>query len=406
MASDNLNAEARRLLNQVLRTDADFTAFVLDHFPATHQRFSLGMDRISRTSLLLEEVGAKLVQGKLKHWTQISHEGNAMSPKTEILFQHINSLYIKFRYVLCYDLVTNTAGEILPAVITERRVVDFRDNTRKFNDLVSSFAQALEECRTMCLKASYDELTDQDRIDIEAYLCRFSAFLEEINKDLIRISNLKLIGPTQIIIFGRINKHIERFYNLLSVIENDKKSIESSLRNYNKGKPVGQSSTEAKAIQSSNTSRTVTQKARIFISYCHSDKRFLDALLQCLKPLESAGLVTKYWSDKNIVPGARWMDEIQNALACAKVAVMMVSPAFLASKFITDHELGPLLERADKDGVRILWIPVRASVFDATPLSKYKAVIPPSKPLAAMKAEKRDKAWVIICDEINKAVNP
>lgn len=43
----------RKLLDQI-PTDADFDAFCLDIFPATHARFTSGMDRIQKTTLLLQ----------------------------------------------------------------------------------------------------------------------------------------------------------------------------------------------------------------------------------------------------------------------------------------------------------------------------------------------------------------
>ncbi len=142
----------------------------------------------------------------------------------------------------------------------------------------------------------------------------------------------------------------------------------------------------------------------VFISYSHKDNAFLSALLMHLKPLERAGRVTA-WSDKQIIPSSKWRDEIKAALGRAKVAVLMVSPAFLASDFIHDHELTPLLTDAEKEGVRILWIPVRACSYKETPIEKYQAVMSPDKPLAEMKAE-RDKAYVGICEVIKKIVNP
>lgn len=45
----------RRLLNQI-PTDADFDAFCLDFFPAVHKRFTATMDRVQRSTLLLQVV--------------------------------------------------------------------------------------------------------------------------------------------------------------------------------------------------------------------------------------------------------------------------------------------------------------------------------------------------------------
>jgi hypothetical protein len=147
-----------------------------------------------------------------------------------------------------------------------------------------------------------------------------------------------------------------------------------------------------------------TKRNQVFISYSHKDKMFLDQILTHLKPLERAGLVTA-WSDKQIQSGSQWFDKIRNAVASAKVAVMLVTKDFLASDFIYEHELGPLLKEADLGGVKILWVLVRDCLYKDTPLKDYQAAFPPNKPIAEMKAE-RDKAWVQICQEIKKALNP
>ena len=74
-----------------------------------------------------------------------------------------------------------------------------------------------------------------------------------------------------------------------------------------------------------------------------------------------------------------------------------MSPDFLNSDFIHEHELGPLLKKAEQGGVKILWIPVRGSAYKQTPLKHYQALLDPSKPLAAMAKARRDQAWVNIC---------
>lgn len=47
-------AALRKYIGEVLANAADFDAFCLDHFPAVHQRFTNGLDRVSRVNLLLE----------------------------------------------------------------------------------------------------------------------------------------------------------------------------------------------------------------------------------------------------------------------------------------------------------------------------------------------------------------
>lgn len=73
---------------------------------------------------------------------------------------------------------------------------------------------------------------------------------------------------------------------------------------------------------------------------------------------------------------------------------------------IHEHELGPLLKEAEVGGVRILWVQLRACVFEETLLSDYQAVVsPPEKPLAQWRREDRDEAWARVCKEIKSAVD-
>ena len=62
----------------------------------------------------------------------------------------------------------------------------------------------------------------------------------------------------------------------------------------------------------------------------------------------------KIWTDKDIAPGMKWQDEIEDALSRTKVAVLMISTDFLSSDFITKQELPPLLAAAQSEGVEIL----------------------------------------------------
>ena len=145
------------------------------------------------------------------------------------------------------------------------------------------------------------------------------------------------------------------------------------------------------------------KRDKVFISYSHKDKKFVDELLTHLKPLERANRV-RCWSDQQIQPGSQWFSDIQAALASTKVALLLVTKDFLNSDFIDEHELGPLLKDAAMGGVAILWVHVRDCLWHKTPLKDCLAAIPPQKPLARMKAE-RDKAWVAICERVEAAVN-
>jgi internalin A len=144
---------------------------------------------------------------------------------------------------------------------------------------------------------------------------------------------------------------------------------------------------------------------QVFISYSHKDKKWLDDLYTHLKQyLRGSSIVS--WSDRQIASGSKWFKEIKSALAGSKVAILLVSPDFLASDFVHEHELGPLLKEAEQGiGIKILWVPVRASSYKKTALKDYQAVLDPGTPLAKMTEADRDSAWVTVCEKIEKAVS-
>lgn len=144
-----------------------------------------------------------------------------------------------------------------------------------------------------------------------------------------------------------------------------------------------------------------TGPGTIFLSYCHSDRAHLDRLLVHLKPLS---LPHDVWSDQRIEPGADWLQEIRIALQRAKVGVLLVSADFLASEFVRREEMPALLESAHNGDCQIFWIPISPCLFEDSPLARFQAAIPPSKPITkfSRKAD-RDEAWTEVARQIKKA---
>jgi hypothetical protein len=144
----------------------------------------------------------------------------------------------------------------------------------------------------------------------------------------------------------------------------------------------------------------VASRTKLFISYIHKDEKYLKELQTHLKPLERSELI-EAWSDKEINPGSDWFVKIKEAMESAQLALLLVSGDFLASEFIHQHELTPLLDQAKAGTLRILWVPVTASNYKFTPLRSIQAAVDPGKPLAE-RGKFRNKAWVEICERIRK----
>jgi hypothetical protein len=150
-----------------------------------------------------------------------------------------------------------------------------------------------------------------------------------------------------------------------------------------------------------------TVRNQVFVSYSHADEEFLKRLRVHLGLLERRNI--KIWTDKDIEPGMKWRDEIRDALATTKVAVLLISTDFLSSDFITKQELPPLLAAASSEGVRILPVIVKPSAFDTCdieiePLTCYQAVNM-GRPLVKLKDDaEREEEFVRILQIIRKTM--
>jgi TIR domain len=144
-------------------------------------------------------------------------------------------------------------------------------------------------------------------------------------------------------------------------------------------------------------------RSGIFVSYSHRDRDWLDRLQTHLAPYVR-GEHLDLWDDTKIAPGASWAAEIDRALSSARVAVLLVSPEFLASDFIARVELPAILRRAGTD-LTVVWIPIRPSAYEATPLEDLQAAHDPRRPLSTLPKAKQDEALVSISKRIAAAVD-
>jgi internalin A len=148
-----------------------------------------------------------------------------------------------------------------------------------------------------------------------------------------------------------------------------------------------------------------TRRPRVFISYSRSDKRSLKELHAHLDHYALMKEI-EYWDDTMLQPGAKWREEIQKALKATTVAVLLVSPEFLASDFIMKNELPPLLKSSSQYGTLILCVILRYCAFKDTNLAEFQAMNPPSLPMSEMSRGKRDAVWAKVAKLIKKSSFP
>lgn len=171
------------------------------------------------------------------------------------------------------------------------------------------------------------------------------------------------------------------------------------------GKVISEDEVEVSASSQEIPSTVTLSSYRdyIFISYSHKDKKWLQKLQSFFAPLVRQDKIHP-WSDAQILAGAAWREEIQKALACARVAILLVSSDFLASDFIAKYELPPLLKAAEQNGLTILWIALSTCLYADTEIANYQAVNDPSKPLDSLKPSQVKRELLHLCEHIKRVM--
>ena len=142
------------------------------------------------------------------------------------------------------------------------------------------------------------------------------------------------------------------------------------------------------------------QRTKVFISYSHRDSDSRDRLLVHLEPLVRDGGL-EVWADNQIQAGEKWGDSIETALNEAKVAILLISADFLASRFISKNELPPLLAAEEDEGLVILPVILKPSRFNRiASLSQFQSINSPAKPLLKLSDVEQEEIWVDLSNRV------
>ncbi|MDP8202350.1 MAG: toll/interleukin-1 receptor domain-containing protein [Candidatus Tenebribacter burtonii] len=140
----------------------------------------------------------------------------------------------------------------------------------------------------------------------------------------------------------------------------------------------------------------------VFVSYSHVDTEYLERLIVHLKPFEKKGLID-LWVDTKIKVGEKWKEKIETALKRSAIAILLISADFLASDFIIDNELPPLLKSAEEKGKIIVPVIVKPCRFTKEEnLSIFQSINDPKIPLSKMDENGKEEIYVKIADYIDK----
>lgn len=111
-----------------------------------------------------------------------------------------------------------------------------------------------------------------------------------------------------------------------------------------------------------------------FVSYAHADKRLADTFVQYLSQqlAPSKHYAYSLWRDTAILVGQDWHAEIQQALHACQAGLLLLSPAFLGSAYITQQELPHFLQATGPPILPVLCKTIDMQRHDTQGLAPYQ----------------------------------
>lgn len=136
----------------------------------------------------------------------------------------------------------------------------------------------------------------------------------------------------------------------------------------------------------------------IFISYSNEDKEWVQGLIRHLTPMIKEYAI-KIWDDASIPRNKYWRNDLEQSLHASRVAVFLVSPAFLESPLFPADEPAVVLKRAEAHNNNIRWIAARPCALEH-PFTIYPPLNNPDQPLVNFSGEELDQELLRISEKI------
>ncbi|WP_298894573.1 COR domain-containing protein [uncultured Psychroserpens sp.] len=141
---------------------------------------------------------------------------------------------------------------------------------------------------------------------------------------------------------------------------------------------------------------TPMKMKKIFISYSKQDLRLVNKFIEHLSALKRDGKVS-HWYCSELEAGSVWSDEIQKNLMESDIICFMISPNFMKTDYIHEHEIKKAFERKEEDpSFKIVPIILNFCRWTTTKnnLGSFTGLPYTAKPV--MDFDNQDMAWYIV----------
>ncbi len=139
----------------------------------------------------------------------------------------------------------------------------------------------------------------------------------------------------------------------------------------------------------------------LFYSYAREDEALRDKLNEHLALLKRQGIISD-WHEREITAGSLWAEELGKHLKAARIILLLISPAFIASDYYYGVEMQEAMQRHIAGEATVIPIILRPCDWEAAPFGALQAL--PKNAKAVTMWANRDAAFTNIAKGIRKLV--
>jgi predicted helicase len=145
-----------------------------------------------------------------------------------------------------------------------------------------------------------------------------------------------------------------------------------------------------------------TEPRKLFYAYAHADEALRKKLEDHLALLRHDGYISA-WHDRMLSPGTPWAKEIDAHLRDARIILLLISAAFMASDYSHGSELQEVMRKHEAGEARVIPIILRECDWQTAPFGTLQALPKNAKPVTNW--SNRDAAFADIAKGIRTAID-
>jgi TIR domain len=141
---------------------------------------------------------------------------------------------------------------------------------------------------------------------------------------------------------------------------------------------------------------------KMFISYSHADKQWLDLFHKHLAQLQRDHIISS-WTDEQIMAGDKLNQTISSSLNNSDIFIALLSPDYIASKYCYEKEFEKALELQGSGKIMIVPVIVEPCDWLDSPFKEFKALPNDGKPVSTW--ENKNTAFLGVVQNIRNLIS-